>query len=111
MSQLICGTKSTDSSVIEEIQESGGALHVQDNAALGQGGAILLTDTTPVTGTFKAIYILADAIFTTLTSDITKNGVAVAAAAADFGTVYQGTTLYGKFTAVTLTSGTVILYK
>lgn len=77
----------------------------------GQNGAIIVTDTTAITGNFRAIYVLADTIFATLTSDITKNGSVTAAVAADFGTVPTGTTLYGKFTAVTLTSGKVILYK
>lgn len=109
MGNLIYGTKSSDTSVLEEIFSTNGALHVQDNS--GQNGVIMLTDTTAVTGNFRAIYVLADAVFSTLTSDITKNGTSTAAVAADFGTVYQGTTLYGKFTAVTLTSGKVILYK
>lgn len=79
-------------------------------SGMGQNGGILLTDTTAVTGKFRIILVLADAVFTTLTSDITKNGTTTAAAAADFGTVTKGTVLYGKFTAVTLTSGTVLLY-
>jgi len=111
MGNLVYGTKSTDNAVYEEILETGGALHIQDNAAMGQHGAILVTGTTAITGNFKAIHVLADAAFTTLTSDITKDGATTAAAGADFGTVYQGTTLYGKFTAVTLTSGTVLLYE
>jgi hypothetical protein len=81
------------------------------HTAMGQKGAILITDTTAVTGNFKAIMALSDTVFTLLTSDLTKNGVAVAAAAADFGTLSAGMTIYGKFTAITLTSGKVIAYK
>ena len=78
---------------------------------LGQKGAILLTDTTAITGTFRKIQALTATAFTTLTSDVTKNGAASAAVAADFGTLAAGHTLYGKFTAVTLASGIAILYK
>jgi hypothetical protein len=79
--------------------------------AMGQKGAILITDTTAVTGKFRAIQVLENTAFTLLTSDIKKNGATTAAGAADFGTVTAGTVLYGNFTAVTLTSGKVILYK
>ena len=79
-------------------------------SGFGQNGAILVTDTTAITGKFRIIVVLADTVFATLTSDITKNGATTASAAADFGTVTKGTVLYGKFTAVTLTSGTVLLY-
>lgn len=81
------------------------------HTAMGQKGAILITDTTAITGEFRAIQVLENAAFTLLTSDIKKNGATTAAAAADFGTVTAGTVLYGKFTAVTLASGKVILYK
>jgi len=80
------------------------------HSGFGQNGAILLTDTTEVTGKFRIILVLADAVFATLTSDITKNGTSAAAAATDFGTVSKGTVLYGKFTDVKLTSGTVLVY-
>jgi hypothetical protein len=79
--------------------------------AMGQKGSILVTDTTAITGKFRTIQVVTDAIFTTLTSDITKNGTVTASVAADFGTLSAGTVLYGKFTAITLTSGKVILYK
>ena len=76
----------------------------------GQGTVILLNDTTQATGDFKEIYVVANAVFNTLTSNVTKNGISTAAVAADFGTVAAGTTLKGKFTTVKLTSGSVILY-
>jgi hypothetical protein len=81
------------------------------HSGFGQNGAILLTNTTEITGKFRIILVLADAVFATLTSDITKNGTAVLAVAADFGTVTKGTTLYGHFTTIKLTSGTVLVYK
>jgi hypothetical protein len=79
--------------------------------AIGQKGAILLTDTTQVTGNFRKIQALTATIFTTLTSDITKNGTTTPAAGADFGTLAAGHIIYGKFTTVKLTSGIAILYK
>lgn len=81
--------------------------------ALGQKGKIILTDTTAITGVkIRAIQCLSDTVFTTLTDTTsTTNGIETTAVAADYGTVPAGTVLYGKFTAVTLTSGRVILYK
>jgi hypothetical protein len=78
---------------------------------LGFVGGILITDTTAITGTFRAIQALADATFTTLTSEITKNGTVTPSTGADYGTVSAGTTLYGTFTAITLATGKVIVYK
>jgi hypothetical protein len=77
----------------------------------GQNGAILVNDTTAITGNFRRIYALENTTFTTLTSNYTKNDATTAAAAADFGTLAAGLSLYGKFTAVTLATGSVILYK
>lgn len=78
---------------------------------MGQNGGVLLTDTTTVTGNFRRIYAITNAAFTTLTSDITKNGTVTAATGADFGTLAAGLSLYGKFTAVKLASGSVLLMK
>ena len=78
---------------------------------MGQNGAILLNDTTSVTGKFRRIYAITNATFTTLTSDITKNGATTAAVGADFGTLAAGISLYGKFTVVKLAGGSVLLMK
>lgn len=80
-------------------------------SAMGQKGSILVTDTTAITGTFRIIQVISDATFTTLTSDITKNGIITASTGVDYGTLSAGTVLYGKFTAITLSAGKVILYK
>jgi len=80
-------------------------------SAMGQRASILITDTTAITGKFRAIYVLSDAVFTTLTSDITKNGPTTASVGSDFGTVLSGSVLYGKITAITLASGKVLAYK
>lgn len=78
---------------------------------MGQNGGILLNDTTEVTGNFRRIYAITNAVFTTLTSDITKNGDVTAATGADFGTLAAGLSLYGKFTVIKLASGSVLLMK
>jgi hypothetical protein len=83
----------------------------------GYSGSILLTDTTAITTTttggqaIRAIQVLEDATFTTLTDTTSKtNGNTTNSVAADYGTVTAGLVLYGTFTAVTLTSGRVKLY-
>lgn len=78
---------------------------------MAQKGAIILTDTTSITGNFRKIQALTATVFNTLTSNITKNGDSTAAVAADFGTLAAGHVIYGKFTTVKLTSGIAILYK
>ena len=76
---------------------------------------ILLTDTTALTSLDPPVVCIeafgADATFTTLTGNVTKNGVSTAAVGADFGTLEDGRRLYGKFTDITLASGTVMLYR
>ena len=75
----------------------------------GQKGGVLLDDTSAITGTFRKILVLTDTVFTTLTSEYTHNDTSTLAVAADWGTLYAGTELDGVFTAVTLTSGSVLL--
>ena len=73
---------------------------------------ILLNDTTAITATvIRSIQVLADATFTTLTGNLTTNDDSTISIGGDIGTLDAGTIIYGKFTAVTLASGTVILYK
>lgn len=80
-------------------------------SAMGQRGGVILTGTTAITGKYRIIYALADATFTTLTSEFTKNGIVTLAVGADFGTLSKGVQLVGKFTAITLATGTVIAYE
>lgn len=82
-----------------------------DISMSGQKGGIVLTDTTAVTGNFRKIYALADATFTTLTSDITKNGDSTASTGGDFGTLSAGMQIVGKITSIKLATGKVIAYK
>jgi len=80
-------------------------------SGMGQRGGVLLTGTTAVSGKFRVIYALADATFTTLTSEFTVNGDATLAVGSDFGTLTAGKQIAGKFTAITLATGKVIAYK
>jgi hypothetical protein len=66
---------------------------------------------TSTTKPIRAIQILEDATFTTLTDATSKtDGIVTASVAADYGTVTAGSVLYGTFTVVTLASGRVKAY-
>lgn len=79
--------------------ESGEAL----NVALGTLGGVIITDTDEYIGTYAAIMVLNDAVFTALESDNIIGDIAGL-------TITAGTVLYGLFTSITLASGAVIAY-
>jgi hypothetical protein len=67
-------------------------------------GSTFVNSTNAQTGTWYAIQVIADAVFSAMTGNIggdTFTGV----------TIPAGAILYGTFTAFTLTSGKVIAYK
>jgi len=70
----------------------------------GSAGCIVETGTTAVTGNFYAIQVMNDATFSLLT-DTTATGDAMTGFA-----IPAGMTIYGNFTAFTLTSGKVRAY-
>lgn len=70
-------------------------------SGIGKCGGQLIANTTVTTGTFVAITIITNAVFTTLTGSI---------AGMDSTTFPAGVTLFGNFTTVTLASGKVIAY-
>lgn len=76
-----------------------------DSTALGQYGAEVITDSVSRSNkNYSAITVLADANFSTLTGkDISGNAITGFA-------IPAGVSLFGIFTAVTLTSGKVIAY-
>ena len=87
-------------------------------SAMGQAQSnvnnILVTDTTAFADLdpeVRAIYILSDATFTTLTGNMGHNSVSTIATGANFGTVTAGTIIYGKFTDIQLATGSAILYR
>jgi len=74
------------------------------NLIIGRVGSNLLNDTSVHTGKWFAITIISDAIFTTLTSsNLTGSTTGI--------TFPAGIQIYGDFTTITLTSGTVLAYK
>lgn len=82
-------------------------LSTEDLSALvpGSSGTIVVTtNTTAVSGTFSAIQILEDTIFSSLTE------IGVSGQSMTGFTLLAGTTIFGRFTAYTLTSGKVRAY-
>lgn len=75
-----------------------------EKQAFGEAGSVNETSTTAVTGDFCAIQILNDAVFSLLT-DALATGDAITSI-----TIPAGITLFGKFSAFTLTSGAVKAY-
>lgn len=81
-------------------------------STMGLKGGILVTDTTAITGEFRALKVISDAAFTTLTTpNLTKNGTVTAVTGADWGTLSENSVIETKITACTLSSGKVLLYK
>ena len=74
------------------------------SSAFGTTTPTLETGTTALTGLrCGAIQMLADTVFSTLTG---MAGDAIAG-----GTFPKGLTIYGQFTAITLTSGSIVFYQ
>ena len=79
------------------------------NDALEQGrnGGTVIADTTATTGTFGGLLIVEDAVINSWTCSNLTN----AADLEDAVTLPAGLYLPAQFTAITLTSGTVVAYK
>lgn len=75
-----------------------------DKQAFGEAGCVYEVGTTAITGDFCAIQILNDAVFSLLTNTL-GTGDAITTL-----TIPAGITLFGKFSAFTLTSGAVCAY-
>ena len=83
------------------------------NASMGQAGAKFISDQAVHTGTFVAIQCLEDTVFNALTPDDTTNGYGVGSYNGNTmasETISAGTTIYGRWTTIDLTSGLVIAY-
>lgn len=72
--------------------------------AEGARGVVNTVNTTPVVGTFSAIQLLEDTVFSALTESNATGGVITGR------TLPAGLVLYGAFTGYTLTSGAVRAY-
>jgi len=68
---------------------------------LGQNGSQVIADTNATTGDWFCIDVLVACVFTTLTGNLTPGATSFPA----------GTKIFGRFTAITLASGTIIAYK
>jgi len=68
----------------------------------GEYGGVYYADTSAHTGDWNVIQCVTDTVFSAVTSNITSFPTAVTFSAGSF--------VYGVFTSVTLTSGSVILY-
>ncbi len=72
-------------------------------AELGHFGSVHESGTTALTGRFYKIHCLTATTFATLTGNITGDAFTGIAHPA-------GTIIYGDFTAITLTSGSILAY-
>ena len=79
------------------------ATPVATSESKGGSSATITTDTTAVTGTFAAITVLSDAVFTSLTRANTTGTLGAT-------TVPAGVTIFGSITGYRLASGAVIAY-
>jgi hypothetical protein len=75
-------------------------VNVLSNSGASNGGEVI-SDTSATTGTWFRVEALSDAVFTTLTGNVTGIGST---------TLKAGSSLYGSFTAITLASGAVVAY-
>ena len=84
------------------------------NASMGQAGAEFISDNVARTGSFVAIQCLEDTVFNALTPEDTVKGYGVGTYGTSntmaSETISAGTTIYGKWTTIDLTSGLVIAY-
>ena len=73
---------------------------------MGNKGSTEITGTGAVTGNFTAIHIIADAVVAAQTDASGTTNADLTA----YTVIKQGTTLYGRWTSITLTSGEAIGY-
>lgn len=83
--------------------------------SVGQLGSLLIADGDPHTGNFGIIYALQATVIAELISSTAADGNPLHVNAAGSGTwatvpLPAGAAIYGHFTSITLTSGTVIAY-
>lgn len=73
-------------------------------AEIGQYGLVYESGTTALTGVFFKIHCITETTFDTLTGNQSGDAMTGVAFAA-------GTIIYGRFTAITLTSGSILAYR
>jgi hypothetical protein len=96
------GSAGSPSESVTSIQGIEGGYSVDTKDQVGVAGGQVIANTTPRTGLeVSAISIISDAVFTTLTGNL--SGYAAI-------TFPAGTLIRGSFTQITLASGTIIAY-
>jgi len=80
------------------------------SSSLGRRGSTYITDTNAHTGTFGCIQALAATVIATLVSGTDHAGSAVMSGTLTNVPLPAGVSIYGSFTSITLTSGTVVAY-
>jgi hypothetical protein len=78
--------------------------------SFGQNGFNVVTGTAAQTGDYSAITIAVDAVIASITATNVQLNGSESATALSGVTLPAGTTIFGKITGFTLTSGTVIAY-
>ena len=75
-----------------------------DKQSFGQNGAVVVTPSTPATGSFCALQVLEEANFSAISWSELEGSLTGFSFPA-------GTVIYGQITALTLSSGKVLAYK
>lgn len=78
---------------------------------LGQLGSDFINDTSVHTGSWGILYCIQPCTFTTLTSGNGNDGNAVMAGTLSAMSLASGMIIYGYFTTITLSSGSLIAYR
>lgn len=77
--------------------------------SFGRHGSTYMGDTATYTGKWFAVYVISEAVFNTITED--SNNVLIDGDSLVGETIAAGTTIYGNFTVLDLTSGSCIAFK
>lgn len=77
----------------------------------GEGGATNIDDTSARTGVWDVLDIITTTTFATLTEQASQDAARAAGTVKTGKAWPAGTKLYGKFTAITLTSGWIVAYR
>jgi hypothetical protein len=90
---------------MDDVQRGANKANELSRQALGQSGSVVLSGTGNASGAFVALQFLASTVVVSLTAP------GITGVANLQGTYSAGTTIYGDFRAVSITSGLVIAYK
>jgi len=80
--------------------------YTYDATALGQFGNAVLAAGQQASGSFAAIQVISNTVFTSITDSSGSMGLLISPVSIPAGTI-----LYGRFTSVSVTTGLVVVYK